>query len=148
MMMIEESIIDKFLFENSKSFIKGDRLSNFLTEDELKQVFEYYNETHRGYVEDLSIPNKCDFISLDKKIISIDKNIYYLDWKSKVYFGFRDGGGEKWNWYGVDTSHRTNQVFLLPKSVSLNNINEFWIPTYEDSGLDLFPTKWSKDFFL
>ena len=111
-------------------------------------MFEYYNETHRGYVEDLSIPNKCDFISLDKKIISIDKNIYYLDWKSKVYFGFRDGGGEKWNWYGVDTSHRTNQVFLLPKSVSLNNINEFWIPTYEDSGLDLFPTKWSKDFFL
>ena len=130
MIMIEESIIDKFLLKNSKSFIKGDKLSDFLNEDELKQVFDYYTDRYSGInskdVKNLYIPHKCDFISLDKKIISIDKNIYYLDWKSKVYFGFRnDDFSEKWNEYGgfVDSNYFTNQVFMLPKSVSFNNIN-------------------------
>jgi hypothetical protein len=156
MLMVEQSLIDKFLFENPKSFIKVDSLSDFLTEDELKQVFDYYTDRYSGTnskdVKNLYIPHKCDFISLDKKIISIDKNIYYLDWKSKVYFGFRnDGYLENWEddrMEPFNKEYTLNQLFRLPDSVSFENIDDLYTPIYEHSDLNLFPTKWSKDSFF
>lgn len=152
--MVEQSLIDKFLFENPKSFIKGDRLSDFLSENELKQEFT----SGLSSSDTFKIYDNCDFISIDKKIISINKDLYYLDWKSKKYFGNIIGDvGEYWENQRDEIFNTKswifNQLFRLPKSVTYDNISEFYDDVYSvriDSytELELFPTKWSKDSFF
>ena len=154
MLMVEQSLIDKFLFENPKSFIKGDRLSDFLSENELKQEFT----SGLSSSDTFKIYDNCDFISIDKKIISINKDLYYLDWKSKKYFGNIIGDmGEYWENQRDEIFNTKswifNQLFRLPKSVTYDNISEFYDDVYSvriDSytELELFPTKWSKDSFF
>ena len=85
--MVEQSLIDKFLFENPKSFIKGDRLSDFLSENELKQEFI---SGLNSFYDTFKICQNCDFISIDKKIISIN----YQDEQSKKS---EDKSGWSWN---------------------------------------------------
>jgi hypothetical protein len=102
MLEIESSLIDTFLLQNTELFIKGNMLSKFLSENELNQKFL------GGFDDSLSLHGDCDFISTDKKIISIEKNLYFLDWNLKEYSG-SDKISFKWELDGRQTFGNEDQ---------------------------------------
>ena len=153
MLEIESSLIDKFLLDN-QYFISGNKKLYFLNEKERNTLFTHYqikygsNSFKKRF--DINIDTGLDFISIDKKIVSLNKDLYFLDWTSKVYFGFDIDIDTKWeSKYGRDeilnrTYYRHN-IFCLPSSISSSIIDDLYYPVIEFNDLDYFPSKWTKD---
>ena len=127
MLKIENSLINKFLFENTDLFIKGNMLSKFLNEDELNQKF---NCSFFSDCEPLNLQKKCDFISIDKKIISIEKNIFFLDWESKEFSGWNTD----YNGWEIERSFFNHRLYF--RKYCNFNIFSFPSKTPNENGLD------------
>jgi len=158
MLEIEKSLIDKFLL-NNEYFISGKKRLVFLTDKERNTFFTHYKMKYgnhrfieRNYREIIKIYKDLDFISIDKRIISLNRNLYFLDWSSKVYFGFDNNTGDKWgSEFGrngiLDKSYSKHKIFFLPSSITTSYVEDLYYPVIEEkySGFDYFPSKWTKD---
>lgn len=148
MLEIEKSLIDKFLL-NNEYFISGKKRLVFLTDKERNTFF-----TDFKYEEnDINIDKDLDFISIDKKIISLNRDLYFLDWDSELFFGFDHISHNKWDSYFgrykiLDKFCIRPQIFLLPTSISTStNVNGIYQVIEDDMGgsINYFPVEWTKD---
>lgn len=157
MIMIENSLIKRFIMENNGLFLMYSDKSKILSNDEFSIIFTHFQEKIelRNRTEKINLSNGFDFISVDKKIISIHKNIYYLDWREKIYYGFNDVIETKWEQFGgrseiFNKEFITSNLFRLPLEINSTIVetwyeNEVLVWSDSNSELLLFPEIWMRD---
>ncbi len=157
MIMIENSLIKRFIMENDGLFLMYSDKSKIFSNDEFSKIFTHFQEKIelRNRIEKIDLSNGFDFISVDKRIISIQKNIYYLDWEKEVYYGFNNDLDTKWEQFGgrdeiFDKEFISSNLFRLPPEINSTIVetwyeNEILIWSDSNSELPLFPEIWMRD---
>lgn len=156
MLEIEESLINKFILLSNNLFYSYKSSPSFLNSNESSKSFSPYDEIRyeRVLFEQVKfcLSQGYDFISKDKKIVSVQKNLYYLDWSKGIYFGFTDSVNDKWErgkgWYIYDIGYYSNQLFLFPNKlddleiINYGRFSHYQLLEHDEMNLTLFPKTW------
>lgn len=152
MLEVEKSLIDRFLL-NNEYFIPGNKVLYFLTDKERNTFFTHYKDKYGAGTSSRSrikIGDRVDFISIDRKILSLNKDLYFLDWPSQIYFGFDSDLDEEWDSIGgrdeiLNLSFVRHNIFTLPPSMTMSKIEDLYFPVIEHNDMDYFPSEWTSN---
>jgi hypothetical protein len=153
MIKIEKSIINSFILKNEGYFIPNKQKASLLTDSEINNSFEWYDKF--SHDNKISLKNDFDFISIDKKIVSANYCVYYLDWESNRYYGCDSSDFlYLWDTYKVPyhanklakANSRVNILFRLPEFIKYDNYTEYnSTDVIQNDFTTFFPRKWMKD---